>query len=195
MSAPATVAVIVLAGGRSARFGRDKLAEPLEGRPLLDHVIDAARRLTAEVLVVVAPGSRPVVPDGVLVVHDERAFEGPLAGVAAGLAATAADIVVVLAGDMPAIVPGVLRRLVAALDATGADAAVLEVGDDRPPLPMALRRSAAATLANALLADGQRRLRALPDGLQPTPVPERDWRREDPGGASLLDIDTPADLP
>lgn len=195
MSAPATVAAIVLAGGRSARFGRDKLSEPLAGRPLLDHAIDAARRITAEVLVVVAPGSRPAVPDGVRVVHDERPFEGPLAGVAAGLAATAADIVVVLAGDMPAIVPSVLERLVAALDATGADAAVLDVGGDRPPLPMAVRRSAAATLADALLVDGQRRLRALPEGLHAAPVPDRDWRRDDPGGASLLDIDTPADMP
>ena len=38
-----TVAAIVLAGGRSSRFGRDKLAEPVDGRPLLDHAIDAVR--------------------------------------------------------------------------------------------------------------------------------------------------------
>ena len=85
MSATETVAVIVLAGGRSSRFGRDKLAEPLDGRPLLDHAIDAARRMATEVLVVVAPGSAPAVPAGVQVVHDAQAFEGPLAGVAAGL--------------------------------------------------------------------------------------------------------------
>ena len=117
MTATETVAVIVLAGGRSSRFGRDKLAEPVDGRPLLDHAIDAARRVTTEVLVVVAPGSAPAVPAGVQVVHDAQAYEGPLAGVAAGLAATDADIVVVVAGDMPAIVPGVLERLVAAMTA------------------------------------------------------------------------------
>jgi molybdopterin-guanine dinucleotide biosynthesis protein A len=195
MTATETVAVIVLAGGRSSRFGRDKLAEPLDGRPLLDHVIDAAGRVTSDVLVVVAPGSVLTVAGGVRVVHDERPFEGPLAGVAAGLAATDADIVVVLAGDMPAIVPGVLERLVAAIAATNADAVVLEVGADRPPIPMALRRSIAATLATALLADGQRRLRALPEGLHAATVPERDWRDDDPAGATLLDIDTPSDLP
>jgi molybdenum cofactor guanylyltransferase len=194
MTTQETVAVVVLAGGRSSRFGRDKLAEPLDGRPLLDHAIEAARRLTAEALVVVAPGVVPAVPAGIRVVHDERPFEGPLAGVAAGLAATGADIVVVLAGDMPAIVPGVLDRLVAALTATGADAAVLEVGDDQPPLPMAVRRSAGAAMADALLADGQRRLRALPEGLHATTVAEREWRRDDPEGASLLDVDTPSDL-
>jgi molybdopterin-guanine dinucleotide biosynthesis protein A len=195
MTATETVAVIVLAGGRSSRFGRDKLAEPLDGRPLLDHAIDAARRVTTEVLVVVAPGAAPAVPAGVRVVHDAQAYEGPLAGVAAGLAATHADIVVVVAGDMPAIVAGVLERLVAAVTAARADAAVLEVGDDRPPIPMAVRRSAAVTLATSLLADGQRRLRALPDGLHAATVPEREWRADDPGGASLLDVNTPSDLP
>ncbi|MGH2474787.1 MAG: NTP transferase domain-containing protein, partial [Candidatus Limnocylindrales bacterium] len=30
------IGAIVLAGGRSSRFGRDKLAEPMDGRPLLD---------------------------------------------------------------------------------------------------------------------------------------------------------------
>ncbi len=194
MTAMETVAVIVLAGGRSARFGRDKLAEPLDGRPLLDHVIGAARHLSGEVLIVVTPGSHPLVPDGVRVVEDQRAFEGPLAGVAAGLAATDADIVVVLAGDMPAVRTGVLTRLVDTMTAAGAGAAVLAVGDDRPPLPMAVRRSVAANLATSLLADGQRRLRALPEGLAAAVVPERDWRHDDPDGASLLDIDTPSDL-
>jgi molybdopterin-guanine dinucleotide biosynthesis protein A len=194
MNASERVAVIVLAGGRSTRFGRDKLAEPHDGRPLLDHAIDAARRLATEVLVVVAPGSDVAVPAGVRVVDDERPFEGPLAGVSAGLAATDADIVVVLAGDMPAVVAGVLERLVAVVATSDADAAVLEVGDDRPPLPMAVRRKAAGTMVTALLAAGQRRLRALPEGLHAAAVPEREWRRDDPAGASLLDVDTPSDL-
>ena len=40
-----TVTGLVLAGGRSSRFGRDKLAEPIDGRPLLWHAIDAVRPL------------------------------------------------------------------------------------------------------------------------------------------------------
>lgn len=194
MTEPERIAAIVLAGGRSSRFGRDKLAEPVRGRPLLGHAIDAVRGLTAEVVVVVAPGTDPAVRDGVRIVHDERAFEGPLAGVAAGLAATDAEIVVVVAGDMPTVMPSVLRRLVACLTTTAADAAVLEVGEDRPPIPMAVRRSAASAVAATLLASGERRLRALPEALQAAGIPERAWREDDPGGVSLLDIDTPADL-
>ncbi len=190
-----TVAAIVLAGGRSSRFGRDKLAEPLDGRPMLDHAIAAVRHLTSDVLVVVAPGSDEDVASGARIVHDDRAYEGPLAGVAAGLAAAEADIVLIVAGDMPGIVPGVLEHLVSAVTSTGAAAAVLEVGEDRPPLPMAVRRSAAAAAIGDLLASGERRLRALPEALQAATVPEPLWRRDDPDGASLLDIDTIADLP
>ena len=35
------VSAIVLAGGASTRFGRDKLAEPVDGRPLLHHAAEA----------------------------------------------------------------------------------------------------------------------------------------------------------
>lgn len=43
MSGPTSVSVsaIVLAGGRSSRFGRDKLAEPIAGEPLLNRTIAA----------------------------------------------------------------------------------------------------------------------------------------------------------
>lgn len=196
MTGDETVAAIVLAGGRSSRFGRDKLAEPLDGRPLLEHAIAAVGQVTAELVLVLAPGPAPdpAVPPGVTIVHDERAFEGPLAGVSVGLAATEAAFVLIVAGDMPSVVPGVLGRLIACLATTGADAAVLEVGDDRPPLPMAVRRVAAATTASALLASGERRLRALGEALRAASVPEPVWRRDDPDGTSLVDVDTRADL-
>ena len=189
-----SLAAIVLAGGRSSRFGRDKLAEPFAGRPLLDHAITAVLGLTREVIVVVAPGAVVAVPPGVRVVHDERAFDGPLAGVAAGLAASDADVALIIAGDSPTVVPAVLGLLVDAVNA-GADVARLEVGDDRPPLPMAVLRSVAAASASTLLAAGEHRLRALPETLDEASIPEAIWREVDPAGATLLDIDTPADLP
>jgi molybdenum cofactor guanylyltransferase len=189
-----TVAAIVLAGGRSSRFGRDKLAEPLDGRPLLEHAIAAVSQVAAEVVVVVAPGPDPAVPPGTRIVHDERAFQGPLAGVSLGLAATGADIALIVAGDMPSMVPGVLERLVECLTTTDADAVVLEVGEDRPPMPMVVRRAVAAAAAGVLLASGERRLRALGVALGAASVPERVWRRDDPDGVTLLDVDTQADL-
>lgn len=186
---------IVLAGGRSARFGRDKLAEPVDGRPMLQRAIEAVRPLVDEVLVVAAPDAAPSLPADVGLVHDARPFEGPLAGVAAGLAATDADIVLLVGGDMPSMVSTVLRRLLAIVVAPdGPDAAVLASGDGTRPLPMVMRRAPAQATADSLLATGERRLRALSSALAATSLPEAEWRRDDPTGLTLLDIDRPGDL-
>ena len=194
-----TIAAIVLAGGRSTRFGRDKLAEPIDGRPMLELAIDAVRVVAGEVLVVVAPDAVPALPDGTRLVHDLHSFEGPLAGVAAGLAATEADAVLVVGGDMPRMVPAVLRRMLAALAAgpTGAaDIVLLESLGERRPLPMAIRTTTARLAADALLASGERRLRAL--GTHPMlsviVIPESTWRLDDPTGETLRDVDTEASL-
>jgi len=189
-----TTAAIVLAGGRSSRFGRDKLAEPVDGVPMLGRAVGAVAGIVDEVLVVVAPGSTRRIPDGARPIDDARAYEGPLAGVDAGLAATDAGVVLVIGGDMPSLVPAVLRRLLAALDDPSVDAAVLEAGGRHRPLPMALRRAPAIAVTATLLASDERRLRALRDGLALAVIPDAVWQLDDPSGATLRDVDRPEDL-
>ncbi len=197
---PARVGAIVLAGGRSSRFGRDKLAEPLDGRPLVQHAIDAVRRVAAELdlVVVAAPDATPAISGDARLVRDPRPFEGPLAGLATGLAALAPEVdrVLVVGGDMPGLVPEVLRLLVVVLDEAPGIDLVLLAGDDRArPLPAAIRRGPGAAAAEALLATGERRLRALAGVLGVKVIPAPAWRALDPSGATLGDIDTPDDLP
>ena len=192
-----STAAIVLAGGASRRFGRDKLAEPIDGRPLLEHAIAAVRPLITDLVVVVAPGDDRELPADARRVHDPVAHEGPLAGVAAGLAAldAATERVIVLGGDMPSASPPVLAALLGRLDDAALDAAWL--ADDegiQRPLPLALRRAPALARASALLAAGDRRLRALPQGLAAVTVDGEAWRALDPGGRTLVDIDEPADV-
>lgn len=189
-----TVGAIVLAGGRSSRFGRDKLAEPIDGTPLLDHAIAAVRALTDEIVVVAGAETDPPVRDGVTVVHDDRPFEGPLAALRIGLMASPVDRVIVVAGDMPTLVPAVLGRLLAAL---GADttAAILEIdGRPRAILPLALTMEAAGAAISSLVDAGERRLGALLEVMEVRVVPSAEWRQDDPDGLTLRDIDTQADL-
>jgi molybdopterin-guanine dinucleotide biosynthesis protein A len=189
------VAGIVLAGGRSARFGRDKLREPIEGRPLLEHAIEAVRQVADEVIVVAGVDDTPSLGADVRLVHDVRPFEGPLAALAVGLASTDAERCLVVGGDMPSLVPAVLRRLIEALDDGSIDAAVLDADGHHRPLPMALRRSTAAAVAAALIDRDEHRLRALRDGLPISVVPDDVWHADDPTGSTLRDIDRPTDLP
>jgi len=185
---------LVLAGGRSTRFGRDKLAERIDGRTLLDSAIEGVTPDSTEILVVAAPDAVPDLPAGARLVHDPVAFEGPLAGVAAGLRAARESIVLVVGGDMPTLVGAVIDSMLAAVDVPGVQAVVLEHDGRARPLPIVLHRDPALAAADALLTDGERRLRALMETLETTVIPEGTWRALDPYGMTVHDIDTPADL-
>jgi molybdopterin-guanine dinucleotide biosynthesis protein A len=100
----------------------------------------------------------------------------------------------VTGGDMPDLVAEVAESLLAALDATGMEAAVLEHAGQPQPLPMAIRRDPARAAAARLIQTGQRRLRALTDALATAVIAEATWRKLDPDGRTIHDIDTPADL-
>ena len=186
---------IVLAGGRSSRFGRDKLAEPIDGRPLLDHAIDAVRPVASRILVVVAPGAARDLPPDATLVYDPTPFEGPLAGLLAGLREASDAVVLAIGGDMPGLVVAVITSMLEALDSTGADAVVLEHDRRQRPLPIVLRREPAVAAAGSLYDHGERRLRALSERLAAHVIPEASWRLLDHDGVTLRDIDTPTDLP
>jgi molybdopterin-guanine dinucleotide biosynthesis protein A len=176
-----TLDVIVLAGGRSSRFGSDKiallLADVLAGLPA-----DAA---------VVCVGPRrdgPARPDRnpVRWVREEPAYGGPLAGVAAGLAAGTAPVVALVGGDMPRVGRAVVA-LAAAAEAGSAPGAVLVAADGRAQLlASAWRRAALAARLAAIGDPAGKALRLLLDGEALAPVPDV-W------GAGR-DVDSPADL-
>ena len=186
---------IVLAGGRSSRFGRDKLKEPLDGEPLLHHAITPLVGLCRSVVVVLAPAaSEPTLPWAAQVrfVHDDVVDEGPLRGAATGLRADDDDWGVLVGGDMPSVPPAVLELLLDA--AQGHDGAALEDGGTIRPLPCVLRTAPARARSEELLARGERRLRALVEALAVALVAEDRWTALDPDRRTLIDVDEPADL-
>ncbi len=203
MSAP-RVTGIVLAGGRSTRFGGDKLATRIGGRPLLHLAIDAVAGVADEVVVVVgadmpAPSLPADLSAPVLVARDAIAGQGPLAGLAAGLAVASHPLALLVGGDQPALRPVLLRELVRLLTAEpGApplDVVGLEEDGRLRSLPVALRVATAGPAAGIALAGGTRSLVGLFGRLRAgTLGPER-WRELDPAGDSLRDVDTPGDLP
>lgn len=200
---------IVLAGGAGTRFGADKLAAPLNDRPLLHHALEACAAVAPAIVLVLAPdaprpGLPPSLEDRVIVARDRTAHQGPLAGLAAGLEVTAvaapdADAAIVVGGDMPRLVPGVLRLLIDRLGQAAAsglpvpDAAILEA-EPTAYLPLAVRIGAATRAARSLLNVDRRSLRALLDQLSSARIEAATWRAADPQGRTLSDIDTPGDL-
>jgi molybdopterin-guanine dinucleotide biosynthesis protein A len=200
MTEPIAVTGIVLAGGRSSRFGSDKLEAFVDGERLLDRSVAALARVATEIVVVSEPSAvraapiRPGVP--VHLVEDPEPFGGPLVGLLAGLEAAAEPLVLVVGGDMPSLRADVLRLLVARLVHDPDRSVVTLAARGRlVPLPMALRTGAATDVARRLLGDGERRLRGLAERLPAAVIDEAAWRPLDPDGDTLRDVDRPEDLP
>jgi molybdopterin-guanine dinucleotide biosynthesis protein A len=197
-SEPSGVSGIVLAGGGSSRFGRDKLSEPVDGVPLLNRSILGLSSVCDDVVVVLAPDDdREALPPGVRVVHDRVRGDGPLAGLQEGLLSVVrADVALACGGDMPSLQEPVLRAMLAAIVESAWVSAVALGGPAGPlPLPMAIRTWPAAEATHTLLHAGARALKDLLEALGPVVIPERDWRQLDPEGLTIVDVDEPADLP
>ena len=190
---------VVLAGGRSSRFGsEDKLRAEVEGVPLLHHPIRRLAEVTGDVVVVLAADEpEPAVPAGVPArfARDAHEGEGPLEGALAGLATVDRELAVVVGGDMPGLSSSVLREMIRAAAEATADAVVLQDGDRFRPLPAVVRVSPARTSAERLLHDGERSLRAWLLALAPTVIGEPAWTALDAGRETLRDIDEASDLP
>jgi len=191
---PPAVSGILLAGGASSRFGRDKLVASVGGRPLFQLPLAALAAVCDEVVLVVGPDAEPPAlppsPVPIRIARDERRHEGPLVAASVGLAAVGGALALIAAGDMP----GLRRELLVLLverSSADVDAVALVDGERWRPLPSLVRVGPARSLARRL---GERRLRALVAGLRLDAVPEAAWRQADPEGAWRRDVDVPGDL-
>ncbi|ADU51573.1 molybdopterin-guanine dinucleotide biosynthesis protein A [Thermaerobacter marianensis DSM 12885] len=197
-AAPLPASGIILAGGESRRMGRDKAMLPTAQGPLLLHVARTLAATCAEVLVVDRPPGR-YRHLGLPLVLDRFPGRGPLAGLHAGLEAMTYPYGLVVACDMPGLAPAVARFLVEqalAAERRGSPVdAVVPLRNGRPEPLLAVYARRLAPVAEALLEQGSRPLRALLEapGVRVIWVDEADLRQVDPDLRSLVNVNTPAE--
>jgi len=178
---------ILLCGGRSSRMGRAKAWLPWRGRPLAAEVASVLAQVVDEIVVVTSEAlDPPPLPAPARVVHDERPDQGPLAGLAAGLAQLEADIAFAIGTDVPFLTPAFARAVLAAASADRAAAPVVD--GFVQPLGAAYPKRGAAR-ARELLAHGRRRPLDLLDALDFRPLAAEEL----PDLVSLRGLDTPAE--
>jgi molybdopterin-guanine dinucleotide biosynthesis protein A len=148
------LAGVVLAGGRSVRFGGEKASALLGGKPLLMWAVERLRSVCALVAVSARPGTEAAAlaqAAGLAVLHDAPGdAAGPLAGVRAGLqwaVTLGARALAVSPCDVPLLPDDLYLRLAAA---AGAGAALAETGDGPQPLCALWPVSALGALEAAL---------------------------------------------
>ena len=108
-----TVAAVVLAAGAGSRFGGGKLLAPLEGRPILQHVLDRLAASGLEDVVVVVLGDDAADVEGAIDWRGARRVRNPeperglSSSLQVGIGALGADVdaALIVLGDQPRLPP------------------------------------------------------------------------------------------
>jgi molybdenum cofactor cytidylyltransferase len=187
------LAAVVLAAGASTRFGSPKAIAQLDGRPILEHVLDAIREVGIDDIVVVLGNDAEQIEEGIAWL-DERLVRNPdpremSSSLQIGIDALAASdpapqAVLVALGDQPRTRPAVLRALAAAARSSELPIVVPRYAEGGGSNPVLLRREAFDIVDEAT---GDRGLGPLID-TRPELVLQVDVPGRNP------DVDTPADL-
>ncbi len=161
MPATPDITAIILAGGRATRMGgKDKGLIPLDGRPMLEHVLDRIRPQVDQI-VINANRNRdayetfgwPVIND-----HDEN-YRGPLSGIAAVMHHTTSNWFASVPCDAPLLPADLISRLYDAAKETNAICAVAHNGESIQPVFALFRNTAEPALSDFVRAgEGKVRL-------------------------------------
>jgi molybdenum cofactor guanylyltransferase len=184
---PIPLAAVVLAGGASRRMGRDKATLPYEGKTLVERVVSVVSQRCSPVFVIAAPG-QPLPTLQAEVLRDEVRGVGPLLATGRGLRAAAdagLKLAFVCAVDMPLLSTELIDELAGPAMRLGAD--VVLPWDGRDHYLAGVYRTSLADRVDALVAAGERSMRALVD----TVDTQRIVMPEQP---SLTNVNTAADL-
>jgi molybdopterin-guanine dinucleotide biosynthesis protein A len=152
---------IVLVGGMSRRFGRDKLREPVGDGWLVDRPIAVLRAVFGARVAAVGACDPAVSARADVVIDDIHPAAGPIGGIISALTAFGSDVFV-LPGDLPRITPDAVARLFGAA-LSYPDAWAVLAGSPRPePCIGVYRRPALEVLLRALGEGRHRLVDALP---------------------------------
>jgi molybdenum cofactor guanylyltransferase len=138
----------VLAGGNSTRMGTDKAFLEFKGLSLVERALRTLRALTPEVMIV---GERAKFAQYAPVVEDAFRARGPLGGIHAALAATATDLNIILAVDLPFIEVRFLKFLVKKAHTADALVVLPRAAGGLQPLCSVFRKDVQLVAERALL--------------------------------------------
>ncbi len=136
----ANLATVVMAAGKGTRMKSDlpKVLHPLNDRPMVNYVIDAAKAVGSDKTVLIVGHKKELVIETIQDDGVEFAVQSPQLGTGHAVMQAAPNLknfegnVLVLSGDVPLLQAGTLRRLIDIHESEGALATLLTTNMDDP---------------------------------------------------------------
>ena len=190
---------VILAGGFSRRFGKDKGLVVLAGKPLVLHVIDRVSKVVDEVLLVVSSKDQKnkfetILEEKANLVIDKNDSQTPLVGALTGFESAKGEHSLLLPCDTPLVSKKVIQFL-------------LDLGTNRSatiprwpngyiePLQAVYHTKSALTAAKTALAQGNRNMQSMINNLKGVHyVSTMVLEQMEPKLLTFFNVNTPQDL-
>ena len=187
------LAVAVLAGGESSRFGADKaLVSLVPGTPPLISLIVGKALTLSDQVAIIGHHRYSALGLGVPIVPDNEPGSGPLGGIATALQRIDRSRVLVLACDMPCLSLPLLRWMIERT--VDAEVRIPRTDDGRwHPMHALYHRSSLPAIERSLRS-GRRAVRSILPLLTVDAIGEPELRQIDPDLSSLFSLNQPEDL-
>jgi molybdopterin-guanine dinucleotide biosynthesis protein A len=194
-----STSAVILAGGLSSRFGRDKGMLELAGKPLLKHVLDRINNVVDEKIVVVSSerqlcGYANVADESTDIITDSAGVHGPLGGAKTGFDRARGEYLLLLPCDTPFVSRDILSLILELC--TNRNACIPRWPNGYvEPLQAVYRRKQALTACNLALSAGEHDMKAMLNNLQCVRyVSTLVLEQLDPGLKTFFNINSPLDL-
>lgn len=174
---------VIMVGGRSVRFGRNKAFAVFKGASFLERTLETMKMVFEDVILVTNTPAQ-FSGWGVPVVKDSIPYQGPIGGLMSALSYSGNRPVFIAACDMPLLNPADIRRIVK----HGKNfLAAVPVHDGRKEYLMAFYSQKILPLISSLIGEEKLSMTGLVSKLKPVA-----WLPVQ--GESCFNVNTPEDL-
>jgi len=184
------LSLVIQAGGKSSRMGRDKALMPFLGRPLIERVLDRIVHLADEVLITTNSPTEyrflniPLIPDKI-------PGRGALGGLFTAIEAAQHPLVAVIACDLPFTNAEILSLAKRTLSDPNIDAAIPQTQHGLEPLHAVYRRVTCLPAIKAAIDADQWRMTSWHRDIKLHIISQSEIQHCDPDGLTFSNLNTP----
>lgn len=184
---------IVLAGGKSLRLGKSKCLETINGKSLIERVIERLKSVSSRILIVTSQEQLdlPATCEAEVVV-DIYPGKGPLGGIYTGLLASESSHILAVACDMPFLNIELLRYMIEL--SPGFDAVVPRLGERKVEPLHAIYARGCLDNMKARLEHNQLEISRFLNTVCVTYIERAECQKFDPQLLTFFNINSQSDL-